>query len=864
MDIKLKRLAVTKGYIDRFWENLLKVGKDKATQAYLKARLALLEDYWRRYEEGHYDLVGSKDAEVEAYFNSDAYSTTEDNYVLFKSRVNALIKDDSPASGRDASVVSFAKQIQLPKLDLPSFSGDPLAWESYRDLFLSLVGDVPDLAPVQKLQYLKTTLSGEAAEAVANMEMTSAGFDLAWSELKSRYDNRRVLLASHMRAFLGSPAVTRPSPAELKRLSSSVMRVRRSFESLGRPVAHWDDWFVHVIVEKMDPSSRLFWEASLKTTTDFPTLTQLREFLQTRIRSLEAANVKASPQPAASGKPEKKKVSALATSTTGKSANRCSLCQGNHLFNYCPRFKALSVPQRRDHAKKQGACSNCLKLKHAVSDCPSDLRCLRCGDKHHTLLHIPDASSAGNADSAAKEKDAGSGAVASSSSAVTASVAVLTSQSGGQVLLSTAQLICSDTEGREITIRALLDSGSEASFVTDRVAQQLCLPRRRVRIPVSGIQGQTSSVATQSVALTIGSRDRSARLHLPSALVLPRLTSLLPARRVQRHPWPHLAGLTLADPDYDQPAPVDAILGADVYSALLREGLRLGPSGAPSAQATALGWVLMGQASTSSEVRDRSGVSSFHLSASWAEVDHALQRFWQLEELPREPAASPENLHCESHFAATHARNSRGRYLVRLPRRNDPDVCLGYNRGEALGMLTSLERRLTRNPTLREQYVSFMAEYQLLGHMAVIPAPEIHRPGVYYLPHHAVFKGSDMSSKIRVVFNASSRTISGYSLNDLLLSGPKLQSELWAILSRWPLFRFVFTTDIVKMFRQILVHPEDTDLQRILWRADPSREVQDFRLLTVVYGTASAPYLALRTLLQLAEDEGSIFPLGTP
>ncbi|XP_036142124.1 uncharacterized protein LOC118645356 [Monomorium pharaonis] len=236
-------------------------------------------------------------------------------------------------------------------------------------------------------------------------------------------------------------------------------------------------------------------------------------------------------------------------------------------------------------------------------------------------------------------------------------------------------------------------------------------------------------MATQSVALTIGSRDRSARLHLPSALVLPRLTSLLPARRVQRHPWPHIAGLTLADPDYDQPAPVDAILDADVYGALLREGLRSGPSGAPSAQATALGWVLMGQASTSSEVRNRSGVSLFHLSASWAEVDRALQRFWQLEELSKEPAASPENLHCESQFAATHARDSRGRYLVRLPRRNDPGVCLGYNRGEALGMLTSLERRLTRNPTLREQYVSFMAEYQLLGHMAVIPAPEIHRPG---------------------------------------------------------------------------------------------------------------------------------------
>ncbi|KMQ88688.1 hypothetical protein RF55_11778 [Lasius niger] len=64
------------------------------------------------------------------------------------------------------------------------------------------------------------------------------------------------------------------------------------------------------------------------------------------------------------------------------------------------------------------------------------------------------------------------------------------------------------------------------------------------------------------------------------------------------------------------------------------------------------------------------------------------------------------------------------------------------------------------------------------------------------------------------------------------------------------------------MFRQIRVHQADTDLQRILWRSDPAAEIQDFRLTTVTYGTAPAPYLAIRTLLQLAQDEGARFPHG--
>ncbi|EFN70447.1 hypothetical protein EAG_00328, partial [Camponotus floridanus] len=85
---------------------------------------------------------------------------------------------------------------------LPTFNGDQLAWDSFRDQFMSLVHEVDGLAPIQKLQYLRSSLTGEAAAVVSGIEMTANGYVSAWDELVTRYDNKRVLLSSHMRALI--------------------------------------------------------------------------------------------------------------------------------------------------------------------------------------------------------------------------------------------------------------------------------------------------------------------------------------------------------------------------------------------------------------------------------------------------------------------------------------------------------------------------------------------------------------------------------------------------------------------------------------------------------------------------------------
>lgn len=132
----------------------------------------------------------------------------------------------------------------------------------------------------------------------------------------------------------------------------------------------------------------------------------------------------------------------------------------------------------------------------------------------------------------------------------------------------------------------------------------------------------------------------------------------------------------------------------------------------------------------------------------------------------------------------------------------------------------------------------------------------------YYMPHHAILRPSSSSTKLRVLFDASAKLPSHISLNDVLQVGAVIQSDLESIILRFRKHTFVFTADIAKMFRQVFVDPSQAAFLRIFWRSKPSEALRVLELLTVTYGTSSAPFLATRTLLQLCVDEGGEFPLA--
>jgi len=124
------------------------------------------------------------------------------------------------------------------------------------------------------------------------------------------------------------------------------------------------------------------------------------------------------------------------------------------------------------------------------------------------------------------------------------------------------------------------------------------------------------------------------------------------------------------------------------------------------------------------------------------------------------------------------------------------------------------------------------------------------------------FATASTTTKLRVVFNGSAKTDSRESLNDILHAGPKVQTDLVDVILGWRLHAFVFSADIEKMYRQVLLHPADRGYQRILRSEDPQEPPLTYQLNTVTFGLTCAPFQANRVLRQLAIDEGQRFPLA--
>lgn len=223
-----------------------------------------------------------------------------------------------------------------------------------------------------------------------------------------------------------------------------------------------------------------------------------------------------------------------------------------------------------------------------------------------------------------------------------------------------------------------------------------------------------------------------------------------------------------------------------------------------------------------------------------------------IEEIAKDKPKSNEEIKCEIHFLNTVSRDDNGRYVVQLPFR-EANLRLGESRTVALKRLTSLERSLNKNTELRNEYTKIMEEYLKLGHMSVV---EIINEDGFYMPHHAVVKESSNTTKVRVVFDASAKTSNGVSLNDM--AGPTIQDKLFSHLLRFRTYKFVVTADIEKMYRQVSLHEKDRRYQRILWRKDG--EIKTFQLNTLTFGITSSPFLAIRTIQKLADDESHNHP----
>ncbi|KAJ8730047.1 hypothetical protein PYW07_017085 [Mythimna separata] len=428
------------------------------------------------------------------------------------------------------------------------------------------------------------------------------------------------------------------------------------------------------------------------------------------------------------------------------------------------------------------------------------------------------------------------------------------------VLLATAKVSVASNNGCKYVVRALLDQGSQASFVTEATVQLLNLKRKAVSGWVSGV-GEKQTKIKHRVTLNVKSCHNPNALVQVEAYVLRSLTTLLPTTSLGIPDWETLKVLELADPEFATPGKIDILLGAEVYSDVLLDGVIKHPESNLLAQNTILGWVLSGRMSREFTSTEKN-LTSLYVQLK---EDDMLKLFWELENEPNtiQKRLSKEEERCEEYYDATTTRDKEGRYVVKLPLNNDnPEAQAVGLREIAAKRFEFLEKKFAKHEKFREEYNKVINEYIDLNHMIPVPSADINNPKAVYLPHHAVVREDKDTSKLRVVFDASSKGVNNISLNDNLLVGPKLQQDLRHILMRWRTHRICITADIIKMYRMVCVAKEDTDFQRLLWRSSPTEEIKHFKLVRLTFGTACAPYLAVKTLQRLADDEKSTCPVA--
>lgn len=707
-ELVTKRISI-KGQITKFKNYLTSLSSEpklvKLQLAELTLKLAKIEALSVKFDDlqSEIEVLNSESISIEI----DERDAIEQDFISNIVSAKTLLETharrrDSCCSNHDESCHYDHQEVglKLPQIQISKFDGAYFRWLEFRDTFESLIHNNNKISPIHKFHYLISYLQGDAARIISNLEVSSANYADAWKLLCSRYDNKRILINHHLGALFNVKALPRESERSLRFLVDHVTKNLRALTSLGQPTDKWDIIIIFMLTSKLDSVTLMKWEEHRNSIEgDVPTLNEFSKFLIDRADVLESMNrnhkidnnkteipCKNLPSISKNYQLQNNQTKSHNNSFTKSfvASNKsqvkrngslcCIICNQNHKIYECSTFKAKGVEERIEDVKKYKLCMNCLRQGHPAIECRMG-PCRECKNRHNSLLHIPEVVNNSNT-VPVDEKE---------------SLVYLSNQVSDHVLLSTAIIeVANPLTNQKVKIRALLDCGSQSSFITKSLRDKLSLNSTQIDpLKVIGIGNNCTNNVMERCQPKIKSLNSNFSILL-SCYVIPEITGSLPKVAINLQGLNLPKDVQLADSTFYQPAPIDMLIGANMFWEIIKSEHKSLGVNKPKLINSHLGWLIAGPISSSfpnysdKKYNHKINCNIACSSSSLDDINKTLIKFWELEEVPTKSLLRDRDKACETHFLATTSREPSGRFCVKLPMIDSPD-CLGDTHSIAKG-----------------------------------------------------------------------------------------------------------------------------------------------------------------------------------
>ncbi|XP_054746031.1 uncharacterized protein LOC129250437 [Anastrepha obliqua] len=353
----------------------------------------------------------------------------------------------------------------------------------------------------------------------------------------------------------------------------TVTAVYDSLLSLGDDKLISNAMLIHIVMSKVDPTTRSKWEEQLDY-DKLPLWAECEAMLNKRYQHLSAEEASSSQQRPNNEDTRQKtknqqlrhsKITFIATNSKLPTCLHCG--SKDHYLTACPKFQVLTALKRFEFAKSISLCINCLRKGHTASKCKAD-HCGVCNRSHHNMLHQYPISF-------------------ETEPQPSTSQAMHISSLPDRVMLATAVVNVKASSGVYVQARALLDSGSQVNFMTEELMQILRIRKAKIALNIVGIGNSNKKVQGK---LKIYIKSRINNFEFSAGFWVTRSISVNhPDRTVNTNGWKIPQNIELAEPSFYKCQKIDILLGAEIFFDLLSVGqIRTSPR-QPPLQNTVLG-----------------------------------------------------------------------------------------------------------------------------------------------------------------------------------------------------------------------------------------------------------------------------------